>query len=107
MFSAGIGMMSLIIIKNNTDKLIDKIDFVYDSDSKKINLKKIKSDENKQTGISTNSQVTNLRMSLNDEGKLYLIKEILPRGYSNKIINTINSLDSDSCEFNVDTEEYS
>ena len=107
MISAGIGMVSLIIVKNNTDKLINKIDFVYDSDSKKINLKKIKSNENKQTGISTISQVTNLRMALNDEEKLYLIKEILPRGYSNKIIITINSFDSENCEFNIDVEDYS
>lgn len=58
-------------------------------------------------GISTISQVTNLRMALNDEEKLYLIKEILPRGYSNKIIITINSFDSENYEFNIDVEYYS
>ena len=106
MISAGIGMVSIIIVKNKTNNLINKIDFVYDSDSKKTNLKKIKSNENKQTGISTMSQVTNLRMSLNDGENSYLIKEILPRGYTDKLIITINSFDNNNCEFVVDVEAY-
>lgn len=107
MISAGIGMVSIIIVKNKTDNLISKIDFIYDSDSKKINLKKMKSNENKQTGISTMSQVTNLRMSLNDGENSYLIKETLPRGYTDKLIITIHTFNDNSCEFVVDVEPYS
>lgn len=104
MITNGFAMTSILKVRNNTDNLINKVTFVYDSDCKKATIKRIKSNENKQTGISVASPIYNLRMSINDEEKLYLIKDTIPRGYEYRLIITISSFNSDTCEYTVETD---
>ena len=102
---AGIPCTTVLKIKNNTQVLINYIEFTYNSDEISMKVKNIKSNENKQTGIRTLYDVRDLKMIISGVDKKYLIKSEIPQGYSNTIVISINSINSDNCEFDIQEGE--
>lgn len=105
MIFAGIPCTAILKIKNNTGELIDCVKFIYNLDEISTNVKKIKPNGNKQTGVSTLYDVRDLKMIVSGVDKAYLIKSEMPKGYSNTITIAINSINSDSCEFDMQEGE--
>ena len=105
MISMGCTWTAILKIKNNTDKLIGDVKFTYNLEEISTHVKNIKPNENKQTGVSTLYDVRDLRMVVGGVDKSYLIKSEIPKSYMNTIIITINSINSDQCEFDIQEEE--
>ena len=106
MLSMGNVMVITLKVKNNTNTLIKKINFLYDSQVGKTTLKNIKSKHDKQTGIPTIKSINNLRMIIEDGDKTYLIKEHIPRGDRNKLIITIDDLNDGVLTYKVEISDY-
>ncbi|MGL5693958.1 MAG: hypothetical protein ACRCXA_07765 [Peptostreptococcaceae bacterium] len=101
MIIMGYQWSAIVRVKNNTDSMINEIKFTYDEDKKSTKIKKIKPNENKQTGVSAIYDVKNLIMSVEGVEKVYLIKDELPKGYGNTITIIVHSIDSNECYFDI------
>lgn len=100
-FATGYPCVAIISVKNNTDDLIGKVEFIYNSDDIETKIKKIKPDDMKQTGISTLNDINNLRMVVDGCSKSYLIRENIPKSYIEKLVIMINSINTDECKFEI------
>lgn len=100
-FATGYPCVAILSVKNNTDTLINSVEFIYNFDDIETKIKKIKPNDMKQTGISTLNDINNLRMVINGCSKSYLIKDNIPKSYIEKLVIKINSINSDECKFEI------
>ena len=97
--------MTTLKVKNNTNEVIKQVQFTYDSKDVVLKLNKIKPNSNKVTGVRTVYDVKDLIMTIDGLATEYLIRSEIPK-YSNKLITiSINSIDSESCEFDITEEQ--
>lgn len=97
----GLSWTTVLKVRNNTDKVINEVKFIYNVDQSIISVKNIKPNDNKQTGISTLDEVKNLRMVVDGLEKEFLIKEEIPKAYMGSFTISINDINSDECKFEI------
>lgn len=101
MILAGMPHMVTLVVKNNTNKSIEYVRFVYNLGEISVKLKNIKPNQNKITGVSTIYSVSDLKMIVNEINYEYLIKSEIHKGCFNQIEITINYVDSETCTFDI------
>lgn len=97
----GLPHMVHVVVTNNTNESIKCVKFAYNSDEIITKLKNIKPNQNKIAGISTIYNVSDLKMTVNEASKEYLIKSEINKGCFNSIEISINHVGESDCEFNM------